>query len=247
MSLGFSGNIMPKAMTLIIGIKLGQDAVIASDGLMRFHTARKDEEQVLKTIRLNDHLCLGFSGNTNYMVPILKAMGIPADMTDHSMLCQAWEDSGTSLRMGYYRAQKIIESQLHNVLLNAPGDTDVSEIPAVILIGKRYGEPIMCNWGYGTDWNAFEIGTGVGGAIYIGKIPPESTQERRQFEDLVEGDRSIGNAESRLIEAIRYAADWNGSKKINRNVATRRFSESFELHWHLDEPISNLPEPDLST
>jgi len=148
---------------------------------------------------------------------------------------------------GYYRAQKIIESQLHNVLLNAPGDTDVSEIPAVILIGKRYGEPIMCNWGYGTDWNAFEIGTGVGGAIYIGKIPPESTQERRQFEDLVEGDRSIGNTESRLIEAIRYAADWNGSKKINRNVATRRFSESFELHWHLDEPISNLPEPDLST
>ena len=84
-------------MTLVAGLLWGDDVIVASDGRLLGREDKPIADRALKTCRLNDDLCVGFSGRATHAEAIfeqLTGQSSRAKWTNAKTVCERWEDSG---------------------------------------------------------------------------------------------------------------------------------------------------------
>jgi len=214
--------ILSDDMSLIVGICDMTDAVIACDGRANNDDGSLLSETSLKTLRLNDHLCIGCTGHTNKIRDVLSAVGVDTPDSPDDRIFWDWEESGLSIQTPPEEARKLLHQAIRSM-------ADKAQKPniACCVLANRYGRPFVCTWTSGNEWNphGWEIG-GVGGSFNIGEClsSPGSTAH---FLRLIDSDAGTAGAEQRFVDAIRFAASDNNYRTINRNVYLRRMSTDF--------------------
>jgi len=204
---------------------------------------RKPEERVLKSIRLNDELCLALSGSTMLMIPILQTLSVPTDGVPHNRILQDWEDAKNEVDIGYGEAKRRIMSAVPRILRTPFADGKVGQAPGVLLVGHRLKGPVMCMWGDYAPSSATNIEPGTpnsellpncDGISCVGRVPEEGSDDRASVFSIATGNARIDGAEERLIQAVRFVSRWDKDKEasVGQVVSTRRMSNGFALQWH---------------
>jgi len=227
-----------EAMTLILAVVDDKDVVVAADGRM----TREDEtvlaEQVLKTVRLNDRLCVAFSGKTEYIRKVLSRLGVSPIPSDHRRLMEAWEDSGQELRIGYQKAQHAITKEVQKIVSEVGIERAKKMSVNALLASRVKGKPVLCFWGPDNKWSPCEKKGPKFEMVWAGKVP-QTAKAFSQFVALVKAGIERQDVRSGLVDAIRFAAEANDYKVINGNVSIRSLLTGFSLRWELDEESGN--------
>jgi hypothetical protein len=210
-------------MSLCVAFVDHSDGVIAADGrLIRQNAAAS--ERVIKTMRLNDSLAVGFVGRMGEIRQVQKAIAPDYDWHDSVRFCQDWEDGEFVVKCGFKTARDRIKASIEKIRKQPP-PTDEPGV-GVLLLGRARGKPIL--WGWDSDKGSDPL-ENTHGFMAIGARPPDGSDELREFIRIIVADESAKNVERRLESAIRYCAHDLGYYAVNGNVFTRRLSERFAL------------------
>jgi hypothetical protein len=232
-------------MTLIIAALCPRDgAVVAADGLMVAvdgcgAKTRQVNSRAVKTVRLNDGVCLGFSGDVAAADGVFaEATGLPSCGTPakNRSACEEWESGGREVRATLNdlvpRVSSAIRRRLTAVDLTAPSGrlspigSDL--VPGVLIAGYRGRNVVIGRWGY-PQWTYAEISPG--NAATIG-IRVDRTDHA--------GRAMLGRDEpvaQRLVRFIRHMASLDPDA-VGPVVSIRRSSRRFALEWY--EPGRDL-------
>lgn len=220
-----------------IGFVDANDAVLAFDGrLLRKGESNLDDEHVLKSMRLNGSLAVGFATASLDSARKVLAVLLPGYNwgDDHRQFCAAFEANGYPIRMGYRSAQNRIRKAIRQ-LVSEETYTNEKDGIAILLAGriksKKQHTPILCWWDSAEEDHITHEYTH--GRAIIG-THPDNKEDCKRFTDIVDREETTKGVEARLVEAIRFCAHDAAIPEINGNVATRRLSKQFGFEWHYD-------------
>jgi len=216
-------------MSLILAVRDDRDIVVASDGrvLDRNHAVMSNDS--LKTLALNETLCLGLAGSTDTMRHVLGSLGIKCRSTHPIDLLGSCQEVACPVDVDYGDARDELTSVLRWMVRRFPVRRLRVQVPAVILAGRSGGGPTLCRWS--RPARAVEAAGQAGYSEAIaGSLPEQGTLEWGEFSRLVQGERSTQRAEERLTRAVRFCARYFGADgPINETVHLRRLSRGFRL------------------
>ena len=221
-----------------IGFVDENDAVLAFDGLLlRKGASNPDDGCVLKSMRLNGSLAVGFATASLDSARKVLAVLLPgyAWGNDPRQFCAAFESNGYPIKMGYRNAKNRIRKAIRQLISEEHYTSEEAGI-AILLAGriksKEQRTPILCRWDSAKgDHPTLEC---TSGRAVIG-THPDNREDCKHFEDIVDREETTKDVEPRLIEAIRFCAHDAAIPEINGNVATRRLSRQFKYNWHYDQ------------
>jgi len=221
-----------------IGFVDEHDAVLAFDGrLLRKGASNPDDECVLKSMRLNESLAVGFATASLDSARKVLAVLLPGYVwgDDPRQFCAAFEPNGYPIKMGYKNAQNRIRKAIRQ-LISEEHYTNKEAGIAILLAGRiesnKQFAPILCRWDSAKgDYPTHEHPCG---RAIIGTYPGNK-EDRKHFTEIVDREETTKDVEARLIEAIRFCAHDAAIPEINGNVATRRLSRQFKFEWHYDQ------------
>ena len=216
-------------MSLIVAVRDDVDVVIASDGRVLNEHSGVISNDSLKTVALNDGLCLGLAGSTNTMRHVLIAFGMRCHGSHPVDLLGACQDVDCPVDVDYRDARDELTSLHRWMTRRVRARLHRREIPAVILAGRSNDRPALCRWAPPARPVETAGAFGYSDAI-VGSLPEESTREWDDFRRMVRGERSTERAEERLTRAIRFCARYFGDGgPVNQTVFLRRLSRGFAL------------------
>jgi len=235
-------------MTSGIGFVDRNNAVLAFDGrLLRHGAANPDDECVVKSMRLNGALAVGFATASLDSAKKVLAILLPgyAWGSDPRQFCAAFESNGYPVKMGYRNAKSRISKGIQSVI-SEEGYTNKSAGIAILVAGRikkgKQNTPTLCKWDSAEgERPVLESRRGRG---IIGSYPDDKDDCKR-FTDMVDQEETTRGVERRLVSAIRFLAHDMAVPEVNGNVFTRRLSEQFVGEWYYDRP-SNSEAPDPS-
>ena len=212
-------------MSLCIGFVDHEDGVLAADGrMLRKGSVRS--ESVLKTMRLNDSLAIAFVGRIGEIRQVQGALIPGYEWKDSTQFCQAWEDSGRVLNIGFKTARDRVKKVVQSIR-RRPSEHDDPGI-GVLLMGKARGRPVLWGWDNAEGSKPTED---TWGFMSIGARPEDGSDELERYGRIIAASQTAKGAERRLAEAIRYCASDLGHHAVNGNVSTRRLSKRNALVW----------------
>ena len=221
-------------MSIVVGILDGADAVIASDGCAGNPC---DSRYVLKTVRIGSGLCLGMTGDTDFMREILRAMGlsIPATVADEEIFWHI-EETGQAISDGFGEVwerlgcefsrarQRILESRY---------------AVTAVLVGFCDGTVLHSQWDEGNCWFQAQWNTiALTAGFNVGRAAANQ-DELSALYGILETTRGTHQAEARLVDAIRYWSQCDSATTVGRNVFVRRLSENLALRYSLDPLVEH--------
>jgi len=223
-------------MTTVTAAVDGNDAVIATDGLMEEVDTQGQpipySDQVVKIMALRDSLLVGFMANSLMAVRSVQLALAPSytfDWSKPETFCAQWNGGSRRVFYGYRNAVERITKALRGIK-EWSDYSENSKGMGIVLVGRRKGRPAISAWETSQGCEPREIQEGV----VIGSKPAEDrVEELKHLNDLMFGDRARGRTEDRLVAAIRYCAVDLHLPHINGNVATCRLSERGKIRWHL--------------
>ena len=220
---------LPVGMSLILAVRDDQDIVIASDGRVLSEDLGVMSDDSLKTLALNEKLCLGLAGPTDTMREVLTALGIKCRGSHPIDLLGACQDVACPVDIDYRDARDEVTCVLRWMTRHLPIRWRHRRVPAVILAGRSSDRPALCGWTHHA--RAMETVGAVGySEAVVGSLPDEGTREWTEFHRMVRGERSAQHAEERLTRAVRFCARYFGTGgPVNETVFLRRLSRGFEL------------------
>lgn len=220
-----------------IGFVDANDAVLAFDGrLLRKGESNPDDEHVLKSIRLNGSLAVGFAAVSLDSVRKVLAILLPGYSwgDDPRQFCAAFESNGYPAKIGYRNAKSRIRKAIDQLISGESYTNDKMGI-AILLAGRiksrKQRTPILCKWDSAKGERPTLECTHC--RAIIGAYP-DNEEDRKRFTDKVDREESTESVEARLVEAIRFCAHDAAIPEINGNVATRRLSKQFSFEWYYD-------------
>ena len=216
-------------MSLILAVRDDEDIVLASDGRVLDDDLGVISESSLKTLALNDAVCLGLAGPTYAMRQVLTSLGIKcrdAGPVDLLGLCQ---EVACPVEVDYRDACDEVSSVLRWMTRRVPSRQRLQRIPAVILAGKERELPSLSEWSSPTWRTKKSEAAGYFEAV-VGSLPDAGSPARTKLHRMLRGELTTKDAENRLAKAVRFCANYFGAKgPINENVFVRRLSRGFEL------------------
>jgi len=217
-------------MSLILAVRDQQDIVMASDGRVLDEDLSVMSDDSLKTLALNAELCLGLAGPTDTMRQVLRSLGIKGVGSHPVDLLGACQEMGCPVDVDYRDARDEVTSVLRWMTRRVPVRWRCARIPAVILAGRSYDRPALCEWSHSTRTMEMAGSTGYS-EVMVGSLPEEGTREWAEFRWMVRGEQSTHGAEERLTRAVRFCARSFGTGgPVSETVFLRRLSRGFELH-----------------
>lgn len=219
------------SMSLVLGCLEDGDFVIACEGQ---GGAPDWAEDVLKTVRLTPTMVLGCTGDTDFMRPVLSALGFcGVERSEDTRIFGDIEESGQLLRVSHDQAWARIRKV---VSPNADLYNKDENGLAVALIAKRRQRRYVTVWSGENKWAPVEsqvYSDFDSETLFIGHLP-QGVAKPDVWRRCLEGYGAM-SLEDRLAGAIRWCADQQseGERKINGNVRTRRMSEEFKLRPRL--------------
>ncbi len=216
-------------MSLIIAVRDDQDIVLASDGRVLDDHSCVISEHSLKTLALNHDVCLGLAGPSYTMRQVLTSLGVRCRGTHPIDLLGECQEVACPVDVDYQDARNEIINVLRWMARNLTPSNRLTNIPAVILAGRRGGQPALSQWTYPAGTLEPSVNVGYYHAI-VGSLPEPGSQALHDLHRMVEAEEITTGAEERLAVAVRFCADYFGRYgPINKNIAMRRLSHSFEL------------------
>lgn len=230
----FLGTLTVK-VTSGIGFVDENDVVLAFDGrLLRKGASNPDDESVLKSMRLNGSLAVGFATASLDSARKVLAILLPGYIwgDDPRQFCAAFESNGYPIKMGYRNAKKRIRKAIRQLVSEEQYTSEKAGI-GILLAGriksKKQHTPILCSWDSAKgDRPRYEYNSG---RVIIGTYPNDK-EDCEHFKDIVDREKTTRDVEARLVEAIRFCAHDAAILEINGNVATRRLSRQFKFEWN---------------
>ncbi len=216
-------------MTLILAVRDDRDIVLASDGRVLDERLAVMSDDSLKTLALNEELCLGLAGPTTAIRHVLSSFGIRCRGSHPVDLLGVCQEVACPVDVDYRDARDEVTSVLRWMTRRSPARLLATRLPTVILAGRSDERPALCEWG--DPVRAFETaGTAGYSEAIAGSLPEEGTGAWTSFRRLVEGERSTRHAEDRLTRAVRFCARHFGAGgPVNETIFLRRLSRRFEL------------------
>jgi len=232
----FLGTLTVK-VTSGIGFVDENDVVLAFDGrLLRKGKSNPNDEYVLKSMRLNGSLAVGFATASLDSAKKVLAILLPNYNwgDDPRQFCAAFESNGYPIKMGYRNAKSRIRKAIRQLISEENYTSEEAGI-AILLAGRiksrKQHIPILCKWDSAEgDHPTLE---GTRGRAIIGAYP-DNKEDFKRFTDKIDREETTKGVEARLVEAIRFCAHDVAIPDINGNVATRRLSKQFAFEWHYD-------------
>jgi hypothetical protein len=217
-------------MSLIVAVRDDLDVVIASDGRVLNERLDVMSNDSLKTLALNDALCLGLAGTTPTMRLVLTALGVKCRDSHPVDLLGACQDIACPVDVDYGDARDELTSVHRWMTRHVGTGLRRKEIPSVLLAGKSNDRPALCSWALPTRAVETAGAFGYSDAI-VGSLPKERTREWDEFHRMIREERSTQRAEERLTRAVRFCARYFGvGGPINETVFLRRLSRGFALN-----------------
>jgi hypothetical protein len=216
-------------MSVVVGVLDRQDVVVASDGCAGDPCHSK---YALKTARIGRHLCIGMTGDTDYMRALFAAIGmaIPDDVPDEEIfryLEETIEDPAAEFPMVWEslgRAFADIRSQL----------CDSKYAVTAVIVGKHEGAVLHSPWDEGNGWEQEQWNLiDRTAAFNLGRAANDD-DEQSTLVAILDSTRGTGDAEARLVKAVRYWSDCDRRRTVNHNVFARRLSNDFALCYSLE-------------
>lgn len=216
-------------MSLLLAVRDDRDVVVASDGRVLGEDFGVLSDDSLKTLALNEGLCLGLAGPTDTIRHVLTSFGIKCRGSHPIELLGVCQEVACPIDVDYRDARDELSSLLRWMVRRVPVRWSFARIPAVILAGRSDGRPALCEWDHPA--RAMETaGSGGYSEAIAGSLPEEGSREWSEFRRMVRGERSTRRAEERLTRAVRFCARTFGSRgPISETVFLRRMSRGFEL------------------
>jgi hypothetical protein len=224
-------------MTLVAGIVNNNDVVIGSDGLI-LNSGNRFTERHLKSARLNDSLCVAFSGDLYGASMVLSRLMKRPEWKEAGKICEFWESSGQTINYDIEEAVSIISTVVHEIYA-APSLKNVQKNGiGIMLAGKMKGKPYLWACSQEEGNGDLKILEGDSGDITLGVARPTSIEEQyRHF--LAQG---AGLADEAVVSAIRLVAR-TVSDKVNGNICIRQLSAQFRRDWRIVPNSSRERDP----
>lgn len=222
-----SMSMMQGGMTLVAGVVGNNDVVVGSDGLI-LNRGKRFTERHLKSARLNDSLCVAFSGDLYGASMVLSRLMKRPEWKEAGKICELWESSGRTANHGIEGAARIActvvreiyaDPSLKNVQKNGIG---------IMLAGKLDGKPYLWACSQEKDDMDLKILKGDSGDITLGVARPTSIEgQYKRF--LAQGTNLADEA---IVSAIRLVAQ-AVPDEVNENVCIRQLSARFRRDWRI--------------
>lgn len=216
-------------MSIVVGILDNRDVVIASDGCAGDPC---DSDYVLKTARIGKHLCIGMTGDTDFMRELLAAIGLPIaeDVADEEIFWHL-EEAGRTVESGFAS----VWSKLGCAFAGMRERLRESKYGVTtVIVGECDGLVLHSQWDEGngwaqTEWNKIRKTAGFN----LGR-PANGEDELSSLYRIMDTPRGTDCSELRLVKAVRHWSGCDSGRTVNQNVFSRRLSEGFELSYSLD-------------
>lgn len=212
-----------------MAVRDDQDIVVASDGRVLCEDLAVMSDDSLKTLALNNQLCLGLAGPTDTMRQVLSSLGFKCRGTHPADLLGVCQEVACPVDVDYRDARDEVTGVLHWMTQRVPRRSRLARIPAVLLAGRSNDSPSLCEWNHPT-WAMDASRPGGYSDALVGCLPDEGSREWVEFHRMVRGERSTKRAEERLTRAVRFTARYFGrGGPVNGTVFLRRLSHGFQL------------------
>lgn len=216
-------------MSLLLAVRDDRDVVMASDGRVLGENLDVLADDSLKTLALNEGLCLGLAGPTDTMRMVLTSFGIHCRATHPVDLLGACQEVACPVDVDYSDARDEVTNVLRWMARRVSGRPYRARLPSVILAGQSAERPALCEWGHPARALETTGASGYSEAI-VGSLPREGTLEWTEFCRIVRGERSTDRAEERLTRSVQFCARYFGrSGPVNETVFVRRLTCGFRL------------------
>ncbi len=216
-------------MSLIVAVRDDQDVVMACDGRVLASDESVIADDSLKTLALNQDLCLGLAGRSDSMSQILGSLGLKCRGAHPVDIMRACQEVGCPIDVGYRDVRNELSDVLRWMVRRTPRHARSVLIPAVVLGGSSRGRPALCEWSRPTGTVTQAPPWGYSETV-VGSMPNKGSRELLEFELIVRGERTTHVAERRLTRAVRFCSHYFGTTgPVNEIVFLRRLSQGFEL------------------
>jgi len=224
-------------MSLILGVRDDHDIVVASDGRVLDARCAVLSDDSLKTLALNEELCLGLAGSTDGMHHVLVALGIRcrgAHPVDMLRLCQ---ETVCPVDIEYRDARAELIALFRWMACRTSAVQCAGWIPSVVLAGRCHGRPAVSRWA-GSPRPIEAAGSAGYFEAVVGTYPGRTGSGGVELRRMVQGQGTTERAEERLTRAVRLAERSLGEgSAVGGTVCLRRLSHRFELR-RADEAAS---------
>jgi len=216
-------------MSLILAVRDDRDIVLASDGRVLDGDLAVISDRSLKTLALNDALCLGLAGPTETMRVVLSSLGTHSRGVHPVDLLAACQQTACPVDVDYHDARDEVTSVLRWIARRASARLRQPARPAAVLAGREENRPALCHWRYPAQ--PVEVAGGIGySEAIVGSVPEAGTGAEAEFRRVVHGERSTARAEERLARAVRFCGRFFGALgPIGGTIFSRRLSCGFDL------------------
>lgn len=224
-------------MTLVAGIVNNNEAVIGSDGLI-LNNGNRFTERHLKSARLNDSLCIAFSGDLNGAGMVLGQLMRRSEWKEAGKICELWESSGQTSSYGIEEAAHIVSTVVRKIYADLSLKNVQKNGIGIMLAGKMNGKPYLWACSQEERDGDLKVLEGDSGDITLGVARPTSIEGlygRTLARGIDLGDEAIVSAIRLVSRAI--------PDKVNGNICIRQLSARFRRDWRIMPHNSQGPDP----
>jgi len=212
-------------MTLVAGVVDDNDVVVGSDGLV-LNRGEPFTEQHIKSARLNDSLCVAFSGDLYGAGIVVSRLMGRQEWKGVGTICELWESSGRTVNYGIEGAARIACTAIREIFADPSLKNVQKNGIGILLAGKLGGKPHLWACSQEEDDEDLKILEGNSGDITLGTARPSSIEG--QYKRLLACSTAL--ADEAIVAAIRLVAQ-AVPKEVNGNVCIRRLTGQFRRDW----------------
>ena len=214
-------------MTLVAGIVNNNEVVVGSDGLI-LDRGKRFTERHLKSARLNDSLCVAFSGDLYGAGMVLSRLMKRPEWKEAGKICELWESSGRTVNYDIGVAVRIASTVVREIYADPLLKNVQKNGIGIMLAGKMNGKPYLWACSQEEGDRDLKIMEGDSGYITLGVARPTSIEEQYRH-SLAQG---ADLADEAVVLAIRLVA-LAVPDKINGNICIRQLSARFRRDWRI--------------
>jgi hypothetical protein len=240
------GSVAP--LTALFAVLDEHDVVLGMDCLVR-QGGKTVSEWAMKSARLGDRCCIGFSGSDAFRNPIFCRYLVERPCLEaYSAPLSVWECANGDARLDYDDAKRRLERGIKDIVQPLLNPKHAYEIRfGAILIGERGGVPYGCEYVADNDWKGEEI-AGSAESLPLGwQGIPNKQYHDYTMEEVAAIRQPLFRHNALLRDRVRgairaWAATESNRKRcdVNSNTVVRALSECCVSEWEPPKP-RNLP------